>query len=90
MNAEKDVLHDIVYVNRAFAALHSRDGGQRTLRFPRPITMHDLFAGTDTARGAEQVTLDIPPRSTTVWYIGEAPWGALDTARPEGKNQELP
>jgi hypothetical protein len=37
---------DTFYANQSYACLHASGSGRRTLRFPKPRTLHDAFTET--------------------------------------------
>jgi hypothetical protein len=58
---------DIVYGNRSFLAVHSRDAGRRSLRLPGPgWSITDVVSGAVIGRGERDVILDTPAGHTTL------------------------
>ena len=63
---------DIVYINARYAALHAVTGGEKTLRFPRPVTLTDLLDGAAPQRG-KTVALPMNQGETRLFAIEPLP-----------------
>jgi hypothetical protein len=61
--------NEIFYANRAYAALHVKEGGQRTIRLPRPADVYDRFEKRYIARGVTEFSFAIPDRSTKLFRL---------------------
>jgi hypothetical protein len=57
-------------VNRSFVGLHTPRSGQRTLRFPAPSDLYDVYHQEVVATNALQVTLDLPARYSALYFRG--------------------
>jgi len=74
--AEKSGVHiynnvdDGSYVNKSFISIHTVRGGERTLTFPRPVTLYDVYNDKLIAEKTGQVTIDMPVRTTSIFFIG--------------------
>ena len=59
---------DIVRADSQYLVIHTREGGDRRLRLPAPVTLRDALTGQEVGQGrSARVTL--PPDSTTVWEM---------------------
>lgn len=64
---------DVLYAAPQLLAVHTLTGGRRLLRLPQRVeTVYDLFEERPVAEGASQFEVDLPPRSTSLFYTGEA------------------
>jgi hypothetical protein len=61
---------DGTYVNKSFVSIHTVRGGKRTLSFPNPVNLYDVFNGTTVATNSKQVIVDLPVRTTAMYFIG--------------------
>jgi beta-galactosidase len=61
---------DITYVNRSFIGLHTPQSGPRTLRFPAPVDLYDVYQEQVVAANARTVTLDLPARHSALYFRG--------------------
>jgi len=74
--AEKSGVHiynnvdDGTYVNKSFISIHTVRGGERTLTFPRPVTLYDVYNDKLIAEKTSHVTIDMPVRTTSIFFIG--------------------
>lgn len=55
--------------NVGLLAFHTRTGGRRTFRLPEAADVVDGITGEIVARGADQFTVPLPPRSTTIYCL---------------------
>ncbi|MBR5410455.1 MAG: hypothetical protein IK104_07260 [Clostridia bacterium] len=62
---------DIVYVNAAFIAVCALTPGEKTLSFPKKVTLADLFDGRPPLTG-ETVTVPMKAREVSLFRIGTA------------------
>jgi hypothetical protein len=63
-----DATPDIVRADSRYLAIHTQEGGPRTLRLPRAMALRDALTGQKVGEGtAVEVTL--PADSTTVWEM---------------------
>jgi len=64
---------DVLYAIRQLVCVHTLSGGERTLRLPRRVeVVHDLFENRTVAEGVDSFTAELPPRSTSLFYTGDA------------------
>jgi len=68
---------DILYANNSFLSLHSKHGGNRTIRLPREANVYDVFEGQMVGEGISEFSVHLPPKSTVLYYIGQEPWRRL-------------
>ena len=54
--SEKD---DTLYVNQSLITLHARDDGERTLRFPEAVTLHDALTNKSLNTSTSAYTLNM-------------------------------
>jgi len=55
--------------NRSLLAVHTRQGGLRHVRLPRPARVTDAITGRLVARKAAELTVRLPNRSTSLWFL---------------------
>ncbi len=58
--------------NSGLLAYHTRKGGRRTFRLPESVDAADVVDFVDgkaLARGARAFTVDLPPRSTSIYRL---------------------
>jgi len=60
---------DVWLANSSVLAVHTRDGGPRTVRLPASATVVDGHTGEVVARGTTDFTVHLSPRSTTIWIL---------------------
>jgi hypothetical protein len=75
---------DVLFVNPHFVAIHTgaRAAGD-VLLLPGKSPVYDVFAGKRLAADADRLTLDVPPYSTALYYLGDpAPLEAALEANP--------
>jgi beta-galactosidase len=60
---------DVWLANRSVLAVHTRDGGPRTVRLPEAATVINGHTGEVAARKATAFDVDLPPRSTTIFLL---------------------
>lgn len=65
-----DSADDGLYVNRSFLGLHTARSGGRTLRFPAPANLYDVYRDVEVAREAVEVALDLPARYSALYFRG--------------------
>ena len=63
---------DVLYAIRQLLSVHTLSGGTRTFRLPAAVeTVYDLFAEQTVADGVDTFEVELPPRSTTLFYTGQ-------------------
>ncbi|MEI6750842.1 MAG: hypothetical protein WCM93_16930, partial [Bacteroidota bacterium] len=68
-------IDDGTFVNKSFVSIHTVRGGKRTLSFPVPSSLYDVYNDKAVATNTKQVTLDLPIRTTALYFIGtEQQW----------------
>jgi beta-galactosidase len=73
-NAQDDAL----YVNKSFVGIHTPRAGTRTLRFPAPVSLFDVYNEKTIATGVTEVALDLPARHTGLYFLGTGQqWNSL-------------
>lgn len=68
---------DILYANRNFLCVHSKHAGERTLAFPKPVTVYDVFDEAVAAHEQDALLIDYPQKLTKLYYYGDVPWEEL-------------
>ncbi len=69
---------DVLYVNRSFIGIHTVRPGKRTLRFPKPADLYDVYNNAVVASKAKEVALDLPVRHSALYFMGtKEEWDAL-------------
>ena len=64
---------DALYVAPQLLGVHTVSGGQRTFNLPRTVeVVFDLFEHRWIAHHTHGFTVTLPPRSTTLYYTGDA------------------
>ncbi len=63
---------DVMYMNKSFLTIHSNEAGQRILRFPKPVSLFEVFERRQTAANATEVKVDLPAKHTAIYFIGTA------------------
>ena len=64
---------DVLYAIRQLLGVHTLSGGPRTFCLPgRVEVVHDLFENRIVAEGVDTFTTDLLPRSTSLFFTGEA------------------
>ena len=64
---------DVLYAIRQLLCVHTLSGGPRTLHLSRTVeVVHDLFENRRVAEGVDTFEVDLPPRSTSLFYTGDA------------------
>lgn len=78
MKAGVHIYNDIddgTYVNKSFVSIHTVRGGKRTLSFPVPVSLYDVYNNKVIASNTKQVTIDLPVRTTALYFMGtEQQW----------------
>jgi len=64
---------DIVYANRSFVAIHTREAGQRTVCLRAPSDAYEVFDDQLLAQGVKQFDLHIPAYTTRLIFLGDVP-----------------
>ncbi len=62
---------DVTLASDTVVAVHAVKAGPRTLRFPTPRTVWDLLSEEKVGDALTEVTLDITPPETRLWYFGD-------------------
>ncbi len=64
---------DVLYAIRQLLAVHTLSGGPRRFSLPARVeTVFDLFERRVVAEGVDSFEVDLPPRSTTLYYTGSS------------------
>ncbi|MFW5799085.1 MAG: hypothetical protein ACOCXX_05445, partial [Planctomycetota bacterium] len=67
---------DAFYADNHFIVLHTRrgGGGKRTIRLPHRVgTVYDLVTGRVVAHDTDHFTVELPEKTTGIWYYGNQP-----------------
>jgi len=65
--------NDILFASPHFVAVHTgQDAATGELRLPRRTDVYDVFGARVVAEGADSIGLNVPPRSTVVYHLGDA------------------
>jgi hypothetical protein len=68
-------IDDGTYVNKSFVSIHTVRGGKRTLSFPSPVNLYDVYNDKTIVRNSKKVTIDLPVKTTVIYYLGtEEQW----------------
>jgi hypothetical protein len=62
---------DVILASDTIAAVHSIKEGQRTLKFPSARNVRDLLTGEKIGDGLNEITVNINPPETKIFYFGE-------------------
>jgi hypothetical protein len=62
---------DVILASDTVAAVHSVKAGPRTLKFPTSRTVWDLLTERKIGENLSEVTMNITPPETTIYYFGE-------------------
>lgn len=63
---------DVLYATPQLLAVHTGGGGRRTFRLPHPVeAVYDLFDRQLVAENASSFDMQLPPRSTALWFTGD-------------------
>jgi beta-galactosidase len=74
--AEKAEIHiygtdeDVLYVNRSFVGIHTPRTGKRTIKFPKPTDLYDVYNKRAVSKQATKVMLDLPARHSAIYFKG--------------------
>jgi len=60
---------DMVWANNTFLAVYSQTDGQRTIRFPRSVTVEDAYEGSKLGTGITSLNLDMSLWETRLFFI---------------------
>lgn len=60
---------DVLYANDHFVAVHARDDGRRTIRFPQPCDPFEVYEKRYYGRGVTEITVDMELGDTLMWSI---------------------
>ena len=71
---------DVLTASRDLLAVHTLAGGKRELKLPAKVeVVYDLYCGRRVARGVDRFTVEMPPVSSALWYVGaEKPLALLE------------
>jgi hypothetical protein len=58
---------DTVYANASLFSLIVDEAGPRTIAFPGPVSLDDLFAGGTIAENVTELKVDMPEKSARLW-----------------------
>lgn len=61
---------DGTYVNKSFISIHTVRGGKRTLSFPAPVSLYDVYNDKVVAVNSKAVTVEMPVKTTEIYFIG--------------------
>ena len=59
----------VLMANSGLLAFHTRSGGRRTFRLVHEVDVVDAVEGKAVARATRAFTVDLPPRSTTIYRL---------------------
>ena len=63
---------DVLYATPQLLAVHTSGGGARRFCLPRPAeVVYELYEGRLVAEDTDYFQVDLPPRSTSLWFTGE-------------------
>jgi len=63
---------DIMFADRHFVAIHTgAEPATGELHLPRPSPVYDVFERQVVSPGTDTITLDVPPNSTRLYYLGD-------------------
>lgn len=63
---------DILFADRHFVALHTgAKAATDKLTLPAPTTVYDVFADRVLGTNTDRLTLNVPPYSTALYYLGD-------------------
>lgn len=68
-NSDDDI---IIYASRHFLTVHSRHAGKRHIALPEKSDVYDLFERRIVAENVNSFDVDIPAKSTRLYYLGNA------------------
>lgn len=60
---------DTVYANAGLLSLIVDEPGPRTVTFPKPVSLDDLFVGESVAEQVTELKVDMPEKSTRLWHV---------------------
>ena len=63
-----DGLTDVVRADSRFVAIHTKEGGKRTLKLPVRSIVRNAMTGAEIGRG-KRVPLNLPPDSTSIYEL---------------------
>ena len=64
---------DVLFASRRLFGVHTVSGGLRSFALPHTVeVVYDLFARREVAEKTAQIKTTLPPRSTTLYYTGDA------------------
>lgn len=64
---------DVLYATSQLLSVHTVGGGQRSFGLPQEVeVVYDLFKRQIVAEGVDRFEVDLPARSTTLYYTGDA------------------
>jgi hypothetical protein len=59
---------DVVRADSQLLVVHTREGGPREIRLPRPARLRDAITGQPVGEG-DRIRLALPPDSTSIWKM---------------------
>ncbi|MEN6301753.1 MAG: beta-galactosidase [Armatimonadia bacterium] len=59
---------DVLRADSRFMALHTKEGGARTLSLPKPATLRDAISGQTIGQG-QRIEVTLPPNSTSIYEM---------------------
>ena len=62
--------NDALYANRRFLSIHTATPGERRFALLKPCCVYDVYAEKVIAEDAEHFTLDLPARTTRLYFLG--------------------
>ena len=63
---------DVLYASAEFVAIHTKGGGQRTIRLPKKAeAVYNLYDRKQVATDVSEFTVELKPKSTTLYYFGD-------------------
>ena len=65
---------EVMAASRDWLMVHTLKGGEIAVNLPRAADVFDAVTGKAVARGAAGFTVNLPRRSSGLYYHGEAPW----------------
>ncbi|MBM4085384.1 MAG: hypothetical protein FJ272_11390 [Planctomycetes bacterium] len=75
---------EIIYANKSFLAIHTREAGERTFNLRRKADVVEVFSGDMLAEGAAQFKDTMDAYRTRVYFLGDrAKWAAERTRADE-------
>ena len=63
--------YDVVYVGGGYLALHSKTGGRKTLKLPRPLYVTPIYGAVSTELAGDTLTFDLEDCATALFSLKE-------------------